>query len=80
MSKEITKLEIEFRKRYAPLLQEVNNIISGAHDYSDADFENNGILNEEENGLKHNYYKKERFEEYWFKALISNDVIGEEVR
>jgi len=80
MSKEMTKIEIEFRKRYAPLLEEINNIVQGTHEYSDADFENNQILNEEETGLKHNYYKKEKFEEYWFKALISDEVVGEEIR
>ena len=70
-------MEIEFRKRYAPLLNEINNIVAGTHTYSDSDFENTDILNEEESKLKHNYYKNEEFSEYWFKALISSDVIGE---
>ena len=77
MSSDMAKLEIEFRKRYAPLLEEINNIVWGTHEYSDADFEGNTLLNEEESGLKHNYYKKEIFQEYWFKALISNEIIGE---
>lgn len=76
MAAEFNKLEIEFRKRYAPLVEQVNNIVSGTHEYADADFEGNTVLTEEENGLKHNYYKKEPFEEYWFKALISSDVVG----
>lgn len=80
LGSEITKIEIEFRKRYAPLLDEINNIISGTHTFSDADFENNEVLTEEESKLKHNYYKNEEFSEYWFKALVSSDIIGEEVR
>ena len=62
------------------MVEDVNNIVAGTHEYSDADFEADTILNEEENGLKHNYYKKEAFEEYWLKAMISNDIIGEEIR
>ena len=77
MSKELNKLEIEFRKRYAPLIEQINNIVAGTHDYTDGDFEANTILTEDENFLKHNYYKKELFDEYWFKALVSSDVIGE---
>ena len=45
MSSEMAKLEIEFRKRYAPLLEEINNIVGGTHEYSDADFEGNTLLN-----------------------------------
>lgn len=73
-------MEIEFRKKYQPLLNEINNIVSATHTYSDADFENQEVLNEEENKVRHNYYKHEEFSEYWFKALISSDVVGEEIR
>jgi len=59
LGSEITKLEVEFRKRYAPLLEEINNIISGTHTYSDVDFEGNTILTEEETKVQHNYYKNE---------------------
>ncbi len=62
------------------MLDEINNIISGTHAFSDADFENNQVLTEEESNLKHNYYKNEEFSEYWFKALVSSDIVGEEVR
>lgn len=59
LGSEITKLEVEFRKRYAPLLEEINNIIAGTHAYSDADFEGNTIFTEDETKVKHNYYKNE---------------------
>ncbi len=47
LGSQITKIEIEFRKRYAPLLEEINNVVAGTHTYSDADFEGDKILTED---------------------------------
>ena len=37
-------MEVKFRNKFTPFLEEINNIVSGQHEFTDADFENVGDL------------------------------------
>jgi nucleosome assembly protein 1-like 1 len=77
---EIEAIERNFRDRFAPFTTEINNIVSGQHAYSDADFQEIGeLLTEQEQETKHNYFTNERVPEFWLKVFTNSDVVGEQV-
>lgn len=77
---EIEAIERNFRERFAPLTGEINNIVSGQHAFSDADFQEIGeLLTEQEQENKHNYFTAERIPEFWLKVFTNSDVVGEQV-
>jgi hypothetical protein len=62
------------------LTTEINNIVSGQHDYTDIDFQEIGdLLTEQEQELKHNYFTKEKIAEFWLKVFTNSDVLGEQI-
>ena len=58
----------------------INKIISGTYDFTNEDFEGvNDILTGEELVSKDFYCTKAPIPEYWLKAFVNSDVIGEQV-
>lgn len=77
---EVEAIECKFRATFAPLTSEINNIVSGQHDYTDIDFQEIGdLLTEQEQELKHNYFTKEKIAEFWLKVFTNSDVLGEQI-
>lgn len=77
---EIEAIERTFRERFNPLTGEINNIVSGQHAFSDADFQEIGeLLTEQEQENKHNYFTAEKIPEFWLKVFTNSDVVGEQV-
>jgi hypothetical protein len=75
---EIESIERAFRERFNPLTNEINNIVSGQHPFSDADFQEIGeLLTEQEQETKHNYFTNELIPEFWLKVFTNSDVLGE---
>jgi|GEM_PF-4081202 len=81
MQKEVEKIEQKFRAQFNPFISDINKIVSGEFDFTDADFEGAGdLLTGEELAVKNNYTsKKESIPEYWLKALICSEIVGEQV-
>ena len=77
---EIEGIERAFREKFTPLTNEINNIVSGQHTFTDADFQEIGqLLTEQEQENKHNYFTNERIPEFWLKVFTNSDVVGENV-
>jgi hypothetical protein len=58
---EIEAIEQRFRASFAPLVNDINNIVSGQHTFTDTDFQEIGeLLTEQEQGNKHNYFTTEK--------------------
>ena len=52
----------------------------GKHTFTDSDFQEIGeLLTEQEQETKHNYFTEEKIPEFWLKAFMNSDVIGEHV-
>jgi len=59
MQKEVEKIEQKFRAQYNPFISDINKIVSGEFDFTDADFEGCGdLLTGEELAVKNNYTSK----------------------
>jgi nucleosome assembly protein 1-like 1 len=74
------KLERKFRESYQPFINEINDIVQGKHNFSDADFQEIGeLLTEQEQETKHNYFTNEKISEFWLKAFMNSDTLGEHI-
>ena len=57
LEQEMESEERKFRETYKPLTDEINSIINGTYNFSDADFQEIGeLLTEQEQETKHNYF------------------------
>jgi hypothetical protein len=73
-------IEQKFRETFKPFIDEINTIVEGKYNFTDADFQEiDNLLTEQELETKHNYFTQEKIPEYWLKVLMNSDVIGEEI-
>ena len=80
LQNEQEETERKYRETMNSYIDEINAIVQGTHNFTDADFQEIGeLLTEQEQETKHNYFTNEKISEYWLKVFMNSDIIGEQV-